>query len=53
MKALPWLGVALVLMGSVMLLIGTGASVIWFSNIAVGLALFVIYRVRSGPSLRH
>jgi hypothetical protein len=36
MKALPWLGVALVLMGSVMLLIGTGASVIWFSNIAVG-----------------
>jgi len=53
MKALPWLALALVLLGSVMLVTGTGASVIWFSNIAVGLALLVIYRARGGPAPRH
>jgi uncharacterized membrane-anchored protein len=48
MKALLWVAVALMIVGAVMLVAGIGASVIWFSNIAVGLALVVIYRARGG-----
>ena len=53
MKALLWVAVVLMLTGAIMLVAGIGASVIWFSNIAVGIALVVVYQARGGTAARH
>jgi hypothetical protein len=46
LKALPWIAAILMLVGGIMLLVGSGAPVIWFSDIAVGVALVVVYRAK-------
>jgi hypothetical protein len=46
MTLLVWIAVALMVVGAVMLIAGSGAPGLWISVIAVGIALVVIDRTQ-------
>ena len=47
MRLVLWIAVALMLVGAVFLVAGTGSSALWIAVVAVGIALVAIDRSRS------
>ena len=51
MRPIVWIAVVLLLLGAIMLLADIGAAGLWIAVITVGIALVVIYELRSRHSL--